>query len=396
VNRLLIVHNDYRSAEPSGENQVVRDEAAGLADRGHDVVTWGSSSDEIAGYTARQKLALPARVVWSRAAARDLARVLAAHRPDLVHLHNTFPLISASVLDELRARRIPAVATLHNYRLLCAGGSLFRDGRPCHECLPSSHFPGVRHGCYRGSRLATAPVALANVVHRRRWQALDALVTLSAAQRSLFLEAGFDPRRVIVKPNFVPEVPGSETIRPPGDEFVYAGRLAETKGILVMLEAWERLAASGVHPRLSIVGSGPLEGEVRRFAAAHPGVSVLGQLSRAECLVHIRRSRAVLAPSIWEETFGLVVVEAMMFGRPALATAVGSFPDLIGDGDDGLLIPPGDAEALAGAVTSLLHDEMAARLGAAARCTYERRFRPDANLALLESIYDQVLERASA
>lgn len=397
VTRLLLVHNAYRSVEPSGENQVVRQEADGLSDRGHDVVVWGPTSDEIAGFTARQRLALPGRVVWSRTAARDLARAIADHRPELVHIHNTFPLISGSILGVLRERGLPAVATLHNYRLLCAGGSLFRSGRPCHDCLPSSHVPGVRHGCYRDSRVATAPIALANALHRRRWEELDALVVLSDAQRRVFVEAGFDPRRVVVKPNFVPEPTDIGQVPPPGDGFVYAGRLAEAKGVLVILAAWEILAARGIRPQLTIVGSGPLEADVQRFAAAHPEVTAIGQVGRTECYAHIRRCRGVLAPSTWEETFGLAVVEGMMLERPAIAAAFGSFPELIVDGVDGLLVEPRDPGALADAVTTL-HEcpETACRLGAAARLTYERRFRPTPNLDRLESIYDGVLRRTRA
>jgi glycosyltransferase involved in cell wall biosynthesis len=397
VTRLLLVHNAYRSVEPSGENEVVRHEAEGLSSRGHDVRVWGPSSDEIAGLSALQKLALPGRVVWSRPSAKALARVVATERPDLVHIHNTFPLISASILGVLEEHGVPGVATLHNYRLLCAGGSLFRDGRPCHECLPSAHLPGIRHGCYRDSRLATVPVAMANAVSRRRWQGLAALVTLSAAQRQLFVDAGFDPRRVVVKPNFVPEVAGSDVEPPPGDGFVFAGRLTDTKGIRVILEAWAILARRGLEPRLTLVGSGPLEAEARRFAATHPSVRMVGQVSPTECYAQIRQSRAVLAPSTWEETFGLVVVEAMMLGRPALVSAIGSFPDLVRHGEDGLVVPPGDAQALADAVASLERsDELARRLGTAARATYERRFRADANLELLESIYDTVLHGTHA
>ena len=166
----------------------------------------------------------------------------------------------------LRDRRVPTVATVHNYRLICAGGTLFRDGRVCHDCLPSSHRPGVQHGCYRESRIATTPVALANVVHARHWKALDALLTLSSAQRDLFVEAGYDPGRVIVKPNFVTEHPGSADHGLPGTGFVYAGRLADTKGVQVILDAWAQLDERGLRPELTIIGSGPLEDDVVRFA----------------------------------------------------------------------------------------------------------------------------------
>jgi glycosyltransferase involved in cell wall biosynthesis len=390
--RILLVHNRYRSVEPSGENHVVESEARELRERGHDVEVWGPSSDEIAEQSPLQKLLLPARVVWSRESARSLAETLDRHRPEVVHLHNTFPLISGSVLPMLRERKVPTVATVHNYRLICAGGTLFRDGRVCHDCLPSSHRPGVQHGCYRESRIATTPVALANVVHARHWKALDALLTLSSAQRDLFIEAGYDPERVIVKPNFVTEYPGSADHGPPGTGFVYAGRLADTKGVQVILDAWARLEERGLRPELTIIGSGPLEDDVVRFADAHPHVHFAGRLTRDECFEQFRRARAVLVPSVWEETFGLVVAEAMMLGRAAVCSDRGSFPDLITDGHDGLLVPPADAEALAKAVETLHGDEeLATRLGERARATYESRFRPEPNMELLESIYERVL-----
>jgi glycosyltransferase involved in cell wall biosynthesis len=390
--RILLVHNWYRSAEPSGENHVVECEAGELRQRGHDVRVWGPSSDQIAEQSPLQKLLLSARVVWSRDSARALAVALDEHRPDVVHLHNTFPLISGSILPVLSDRGIPTVATVHNYRLICAGGVLFRDGRVCHDCLPSSHWPGVQHGCYRESRIATTPLALSNAVHADRWKALDAILTLSSAQRDLFIGAGYDPGRVIVKPNFVPEQTGSADHGPPGSGFVYAGRLADTKGVQVILDAWAELDERGLRPELTIIGSGPLEDEVARFARDHPNVHVAGRLTRAECFAQFRQARAVLVPSVWEETFGLVVAEAMMFGRAAVCSDRGSFPDLVTDGHDGLLVPPADAGALARAVETLHGDEaLAARLGERARSTYESRFRPAPNMELLESIYERVL-----
>jgi glycosyltransferase involved in cell wall biosynthesis len=390
--RILLVHNRYRSAEPSGENHVVESEAHELRQRGHDVQVWGPSSDEIADQSPLRKLLLPARVVWSRDSARALAAALDEDRPDVVHLHNTFPLISGSILPVLRARGVPTVATVHNYRLICAGGSLFRDGQVCHDCLPSSHWPGVRHGCYRESRVATAPVALSNAVHDDRWKALDAVLTLSSAQRDLLIEAGYSPERVIVKPNFVAEHPGSADHGPPGTGFVYAGRWADTKGVQVILDAWALLERRGLLPELTIIGSGPLEDEVARFAVDRPNVRVLGRVTRDECFEEFEQARAVLVPSVWEETFGLVVAEAMMFGRAAVCSNRGSFPDLITDGTDGLLVRPADPEALAAAVEKLHGDEaLAARLGERARVTYESRFRPEPNMELLESIYERVL-----
>src|ERR1051326_4535626 len=158
--RILLVHNRYRSAAPSGENRVVDQEGKALEALGHEVVRFGRSSDEIEQWPVAKKATLPARTVWSRETVRDLGAMLRDQRPAVVHLHNTFPLLSPSVLYACRDAGVPVVATVHNYKLACASGDFFRDGAVCHDC--AGRLPGraVLHGCYRGSRAATAPVAL--------------------------------------------------------------------------------------------------------------------------------------------------------------------------------------------------------------------------------------------
>src|SRR5277367_3334015 len=126
--RILLVHNRYRSAAPSGENRVVEQESESLAALGHEVMRFGRSSDEIAQWPVAKKASLPIRTIWSRETHRDLKALLRQHRPEVVHVHNTFPLLSAAVLYACRDARVPVVATVHNYRLVCASGTFFRDG----------------------------------------------------------------------------------------------------------------------------------------------------------------------------------------------------------------------------------------------------------------------------
>src|SRR5215471_10671641 len=184
--KILLVHNRYRSGAPSGENRVVDQEGEALAALGHEVTQFGRSSDEIAQWPAAKKAMLPARIVWSREARQDLAAALREQRPDVVHVHNTFPLLSAAVLYACREARVPVVATIHNYRMVCAGGAFFRDGGVCHDCSPGSPARGVLHGCYRGSRAATVPTALSLSLHRRAWETLvSAYIFISASQRDL-------------------------------------------------------------------------------------------------------------------------------------------------------------------------------------------------------------------
>ena len=184
--RILLVHNRYRSAAPSGENRVVDQEGEALAALGHEVLRFGRSSDEIGQWSLAKKASLPARTVWSRETVRELKAALREHRPDVVHVHNTFPLLSAAVLYVCRDARIPVVATIHNYKLACANGTFFRDGAVCHDCAHALPVPAVLHGCYRESPVATAPVALAMGLHRQAWKSLvSAYILISRSQREL-------------------------------------------------------------------------------------------------------------------------------------------------------------------------------------------------------------------
>ena len=150
--KIVLVHNRYRSAAPSGENRVVDQEGQALRDRGHEIIPFERHSDDIEHWSAARRAAVPARVVWSREARRGLTATLREHKPDVVHVHNTFPLLSAAVLYACRDVSVPVVATIHNYKLACASGDFFRQGAVCHDCDHGLPWPALRHGCYRGSR----------------------------------------------------------------------------------------------------------------------------------------------------------------------------------------------------------------------------------------------------
>ncbi len=392
--KVLVVHNRYRSASPSGEDRVVDQEAAALVACGHSVERFERFSDDIAGQSVLQKALLPGKVVWNDSVRRSLADVLRRFRPDVVHLHNTFPLMSPSVLYAARAERVPVVATMHHYRLVCPSGDLFRDGAVCHDCVGRLPVPAITHGCYRQSAVATVPLAVGSVVHRRAWRTMiSAYVCLSHAQRDILAEDELPPERLFVKPNFVPNV--SAAVSSPDDFVVYAGRLAPTKGIPVLMEAWDRYRADANDGslRLVIAGAGPLEREVSAWASTRPSVNWVGMLSRSDCASLMAHARLAVVPSLWEETFGLVVVEAMAAGVPSVASAHGSFPELITEGVDGVLVEPADPSALARVFRDVeLRPERYVALGKAARRTYERRFAPEPNLRQLLEIYQFAID----
>ena len=387
--KILMVHNRYRSTAPSGENRVVDQESAALTAAGHTVRHFERHSDDIEDWSALKKATLPARVVWSRESRHSLARDLFRHRPDVVHIHNTFPLLSPSVLYACRQAGVPAVITLHNYKLLCASGDFVRDGKVCHDCADGNPLSGVLHRCYRGSALATATTVLNTRGHRGSWQDLvSAYIFISESQRRLMTGMNFDPHRTFVKHNLVPyDGPLARTAE---RQVAYVGRLDAAKGAPLLMKGWDayRATAGDDALRLVIAGGGPMLDEVTAWAADRPSVELRGLMSKPDVFKLIGECRAVVLPSEWEETFGLVVVEAMAVGVPPLATAHGSFPDLITDGVDGALFDPRRPDAPAALLRDVDADpERYAGLGRQARTTYETDHLPGRNIEQLLDIY---------
>ena len=385
---VLVVHNRYASAQPSGENKVVDQEVALLREAGHQVELFERRSDDIAARSLPGKVAIPLLVPWNPAVRSELTAKLRAERPDVVHVHNVFPLLSPAVLAACADAGVPAVATLHNYTQVCPPGTLQRDGHPCTECVGSTPLPAVRHGCYRNSRLATVPLAVSLSVNRRRWwSGVERFFCISAAQREVLVGAGMPPERLAVKHNFVPE-PG---VRRDGDgeHLLYLGRLAEAKGVRLLMAAWDELAADGgVGVPLVIAGTGPLEPEVAAWAEGRDDVRYVGLYDTAQCRQAIARAVAVVAPSTWLEAFGLVVVEAMAAGVPTVAAGHGAFVELVEEGVTGLLHRPGEHGSLASCLRRIASEPARNReMGRAARRRYEEGFSPAVGLERLVEGY---------
>ncbi|MBE1499066.1 glycosyltransferase involved in cell wall biosynthesis [Amycolatopsis lexingtonensis] len=387
--RVLVVHNRYRSEQPSGENNVVDAEVSLLAEGGHEVSLFERRSDDIAAMPLARKAAVPLMVPWNPAVRKELSARLRAKRPDVVHIHNTFPLLSPSVVAACADAGVPAVATLHNYTMVCPPGTLHRDGRICTECVGGSPLPAVKHGCYRGSSAATLPMAASMVANRRRWwTGVSRFFCISAAQRDLLVSAGMPGERMVVKHNFVTD-PG---VRRTGDgtHVLFLGRITEEKGVGLLMRAWDRLGGALGVP-LVIAGTGPMQDEVTAWAAGRSDVSYVGLRTKAECRALTADAVAVVAPSTWLEAFGLVVVEAMAAGVPTVAAAHGAFPELVEDGVTGLLHQPNDEVSLAERLREIVGDRNR-EMGDAARVRYEKDFTPAVGLDRLIAGYKAAIE----
>jgi len=388
--KVMVIHNRRRSAGPSGENRVVEQEYAALAEGGHEVIGFWRDSDEIESWSLGRKALLPAKLIWNRSSQREVMAALREHKPDVVHVHSTFPIISDSALHACRDAEVPVVATLHSYRLGCTGGTYYRNGAPCHVCANGALLPGIVHGCYRDSRVVSAGMALSMAVHRPAWRSLiSAYLFISSSQRDLLSGIGFPEERSFVRYNMIPRRDLLKAKRTA--TVVFAGRLTEVKGLSLLMDAWDRYRSVAGDPglRLLVAGSGPLDREMTNWAAARPSVELLGYVSGERCAELYAQARAVLVPSAWEEPFGLVAVEAMASATPPVATERGSFTELISNGANGVLFPPDDPAALAAVIADIeARPHVYAAYGDRARETYEQRFNPEHSLKHLLEIYN--------
>jgi glycosyltransferase involved in cell wall biosynthesis len=384
--RILLLHNSYHFR--GGEDIAVEQEFALLQEHGHDVRLLLEHNDSISGVAGAVSAACSA--VYSVRSRRRVAEELRAFRPDVVHVHNFFPLLSPSVYLACRDAGVPVLQTLHNYRLICPGANLFRDGRPCEDCVGRSvPWPGVLHGCYRGSRAGTAAVAAMVGIHNalNTWShGVDAYIALTEFARRKLIAGGLPAEKFHVKPNFVGSDPGAG----PGDGgyALFVGRLSEGKGIEVLLEAWKALETK---IPLVIVGEGPMASKVATTARAI-GADYRGPLSRPEVAECMRRAKMLVFPSVWYEAFPLVIAEALACGLPVLASDAGTAAELIDNGRTGLHFRSGDPKDLAAKVESLWRDQvLLARMRKEARAEYETQYNSERNYARLMQIYDLVL-----
>lgn len=389
--RVLLVHNRDSSGFPSGTNGVVDDEVAWLVDAGISVDRFEVSNDEVKDGGPREKALAAVNAPWSFPAAARLRAHLRNHpRPDVVHVHNVFPLLSPSVTAAVHRAGIPIVWTVHNYRLTCAAGTHYRDGHRCDECQRGiPRVAGIRLGCYDSSRAATAVVTPAIVGFRQQARRYLVAAPVSRFVADYLLELGMPPERVFVKYGGVADI-DIPTIRPSAsNRYVFVGRLGAEKGAFELVAAFRRLRAP--EAELIIIGNGVIEDELRRQAAGDERVRFLGLLPREEAMAEMATARAVMLPSLWEEPFPRTAVEALSLGRPLIATGLGGLRETVGD-DNGWLTGP-SIEGLAAALAEswMLDDDALDDRGARSRQRYDVSFTPEITTRELIAVYERAI-----
>ncbi len=382
---ILMVHNYYQ--ERGGEDLSFEAERRALEYAGVTVHTYVDTNhrvDAIGG----MRTAL--RCIWSLEAQRDVRQIIREIRPQLMHVQNSFPLISPSIYYAARAENVPIIQSIRNYRLLCPNALFYRDNQVCEDCMGRRFaWPGVVHACYRGSRAGSAAIAAMQTLHGGlgSWnQKVDHFIALSEFGRQKMIEGGLPAEKISVKPNFVFPDPG------PSDEerefILFVGRLSDEKGVATMLKAWE-----AIHDKVPLViaGRGPASGIVQEASERLSGVTWLGSQPIDRIYELMGRATALVFPSEWYETFGRVVIEAYARSTPAIASDLGAISELIHPGETGYLFEPANERSLAEAALKLWnHPDRARNMGRNGRALFEQHYTAETHLTSIDEIYSQV------
>jgi glycosyltransferase involved in cell wall biosynthesis len=390
--KIVLVHNSYQ--QPGGEDVVFEQECKLLENAGHRVIEYRRSNFEVDAYPGLRRFQLAGRAVWSADTRQQFERLLEQEKPDLVHVHNTFVMVSPSIYSACREAKVPVVQTLHNYRLYCPPSTFFRDGHICEECVDHSLWRGIAHRCYHDSLPATVTVALMLTVHRQRqtWtREVDCYIALTEFARTRFQRAGLPAEKIFVKPNFVYPDPGVHA-RGQGDYALFVGRLSPEKRVSTLLDAWRQLRTLRIP--LVVLGGGPQLEQLRKEAAEGDLASVgfQGQVPRDKALAAMHGARFLVFPSEWFENFPMTIAESFACGVPVICSRLGAMQEIVENGRTGLHFTAGDAADLAAKIEwAWNHPEQMRSMGEEARRDYENKYTAEKNYPMLMEIYQHAM-----
>lgn len=388
--RILSVHNRYQIR--GGEDESRESEEKMLREHGHIVDVYEENNDRVATLSKTQ---MAARTIWSTESYQVVEQRLKKNSYDILHVQNFFPLISPSIYYAAKAAGVPVIQTLRNYRLFCPNALFFRDGKVCEDCLGKAiPYPGILHGCYRESRIASSGVAAMLITHRalKTWEnKVDLFITLTNFARQKCIEGGLHADKIVVKPNFVSPDPGIG--KGEGGYALFVGRLSAEKGLDTLLSAWEQLDKQ---IPLKIVGDGPLAEKVIEAAKRLPQVEWLGRKPVAEVHALMGNAMFLVFPSKWYETFGRVAVEAFAKGTPVIAAEIGAIAELVESGRTGLTFQPNNSQDLAAKVERLLaNPAQLAQMRLEVRKEFLAKYTAEQNYQQLHDIYGLVRNKIS-
>ena len=386
-----MVHNRYQT--PGGEGQTFERESNLLEKFGHQVYRYSRDNQEISKSVSRLEAGV--RVIWSQDDFLKVRKISDEIHPDVIHVHNFFPLISPSIYYAAKPS-VAVIQTLQNYRLWCLNGYFIRDQRPCEICLSKkTSLPGIFYRCYRNSMIESSAVACMQTVHDvlGTWKSrVDKYIVTTKFFREKAIQGGLSDEKLSIKPNFVDPDPGKEGKKE--DFLIYVGRLFPEKGIRLLLEAWSDYRDL---PPIKLIGQGPMESDVKELAARLSNVEYLGPLPPSQVYQWMGRAKALLFPSEWYEGLPLTIVESFAKGTPVIASNLGAMATMIDPGRTGLHFEPGNVDDLVKQVLWMLdHPSEWQAMGNQARQEFEQNYTAERNYEMLMDIYQQAIDSKRA
>ena len=381
--RILFVHNFYQQA--GGEDQVFLAEKDLMKEHGHEVHSYTVNNDNI--HSIWTKINTAINLSYSSNSRNKFSIELKKIKPDIVHCHNFFPLLTPSIFDACQEDRIPVVLTLHNYRLICPSVYLSKNNKPWELSIQKNPYWTVPYKVYQNSFIGTAIIARMINLHKKRktWRKkVDRIITLTEFAKNKFIESGFSPDNMVVKPNFIRDP--FKDMNKRGKFALFIGRLSPEKGIKFLLNSWQE-----INFPLKIVGDGPLMEDLN---LKKNNIEFLGKITNESVKDLLQQTQFLVFPSQWYEGFPMVLVEAMACGTPALVTNIGSMQEIISDEINGLHFELGNQEQFIEKVNRLINDKtFCESLGENGRKTYIENYTPEVNYHQLSSIYQDAISR---
>lgn len=387
---VLILHNFYQTA--GGEEQVLKNEINLLNEYGHTVSCLSMNNKNIR--TVWEKLCVGLWTPFSLPQYFKLKKKLIVLKPDIVHIHNFFPLYSPSLFFACSSVGVPVVHTLHNFRSICPTSLLLHKGKIETKSVGSSTWWAIREKIYRGSIPGT--ILLVMMIELHKWlgtwnKRVDRYIALTEFTKNIYVEAGWPGEKISIKPNFIFDpTQNTEENDSKYGYALYLGRLSEEKGVKTLLDAWKDIKFP-----LKFIGEGPLEKIFKNLSDDQ--IEYLGVKDRKSVFNLIKNSRFLVIPSEWFEGFPMVLLEAFACGKPVIASNIGSLGEIVRDGETGLLFEPGNSSDLRNKLKCFIEKpERVQEMGLKARQEYQDNFTPERNYYMLMNIYNEAIKLKSA
>ncbi len=383
-NRVLIVHNHYRI--PGGEDTVVANEKKLLEANGHNVYLYSRHNNELDSFSKMKKVILPVTTIFNFKTYRDVKHIIEEQKIDIVHVHNTLNLISPAVYYAAFSCKVPVIQTIHNFRLLCPGATLYREGHICQDCVEHGLGCAVRHSCYRGSKLQTLACVISTKIYRMlgTYGKLNYICLTDFNRDKLLTLKQIKPEKVFVKPNFVESTEDVIPYEQRENQFVFVGRLDKLKGVDILLESWKYMGTNA--PKLVVCGTGPMEDWCQNYISDNSltNVQMMGYVPNNEAKKIIANSKALILPTQWYEGFPMTIVEAYSVGTPVIGSDIGNVGTLIEDGKSGFRFEYDSVEQLVAMIEKFESSSFRVE------DDFRMRYTAESNYRLLMEIYNKV------